>query len=645
MKPVQAAWMGRRIEMSFKRILLVKPPGRKGLGFASDVIPIGLEYIAATVEDIVDEVTIIDLDLEQSSFQYFLDTLNPDLVAITMSATDNEEGLRLAKIAKEKGCTTVLGGYHPTAIPDELLSYPQVDLIVRGEGEYTMKELVMEDSFGDIPGLSYKKDKKIIHNSDRPLIQDLDALSFPARHLRRHVYKDHIMVDKGRVREVITMSRGCWGRCSFCCEPMMCHGHQRFRSPENVMGELLEIVSFHKGRPLSIFVTDPNFMGSPKMVDRLCDLLHRHTLDIKFSVLVRADSVVRNPEIIKKMCENGILSYEMGIESPKAEDLKNIRKNITLEMQENAVKILADHGAWVGGTFVIGLPGQTEEEIKRFPTYAKEIGLTGAAFGIATPFPGTEFYRDLEQDGLIVKRDWIRYDEMHSVFELKDVSRERLEELATYCHARFWTLDVFIRQARLTLKPGGKVFLEDFIGGILNTLRFGWNTTADLQAENIFTHMRIAAEAGANSCVEEYTREVGVHNIIEFPRFLLKVLGDQKIQFSITREGVPITSYIIKTTASSVEYVKAISGKVDDATINLDVDLNDLDLSKGTTSNREFLKNCIRATISLRGIDEMWQRTRLLAAIGLGSTQIIIAHNIRTLERIGSYAAVIGGSK
>jgi len=629
--------------MAFKRILLVKPPGRKGLGFASDVIPIGLEYIAASLEDIVDEVNIIDLELEQSSFHYFLDTLNPDLVAITMSATDHYEGLRIAKIAKEKGCTTVLGGYHPTAIPDELLLHPQVDLIVRGEGEYTMRELVQKDSFGDIPGLSYKEDGKIVHNSDRPLIQDLDALPFPARHLRRHEYKDHIMFDTDRETEVITMSRGCWGRCSFCCEPMMCRGHQRFRSPENVMDELLEIVSFHKEKPLSILVTDPNFIGSPKRVDHLCDLLHQSKLDIRFSVLVRADSVVRNPELIGKMCENGILSYEMGIESPKAEDLKNIQKNITVGMQEKAVKILGDNGAWAGGTFVIGLPGQTEDEIKRFPTYAKEIGLTGAAFGVATPFPGTEFYKNLEQEGLIVERDWTRYDEMHSVFELKHVSRERLEELATYCHARFWTLDTLIEQARFSLKSGRKVSLEDFIGGILNAVRFGWNTTMDLQTENLLAHWRVAADAGANPCVEEYTRQIGVHNIIEFPPFLFKVLGEQTIQFTIKSEGVPITSYIIKTTAGTVEYVKAVSGRLEDATINLDVDLNDLDLSMGNTSNRELLKNCIRATISLRGIDEIWHRTRLVAAIGLGSTRIIIAQNFRTLKRAGSYA-VNGGS-
>ncbi|MDD5143708.1 radical SAM protein [Methanoregula sp.] len=631
--------------MSFKRILLVKPSGRKGLGFASDVIPIGLEYIAASVEDIVDEVNIIDLDMEQNSLHYFLNAHNPDLVAITMSATDHVEGLHLAKIAKMNGCTTVLGGYHPTAIPDELLLYPQVNLIVRGEGEYTMRELVQKDSFRDIPGLSYKENGKIIHNRARPLIKDLDALPFPARHLRRHEYKNHVIIEKGRVREVITMSRGCWGRCSFCCEPMMCRGYQRFRSPKNAMEELLEIVSIHKGRPLSIFVTDPNFMGFPQGVDHFCDLLHQEKLDIKFSVLVRADSVVKNPAIIRKMCENGIRTYEMGIESPKADDLKEIRKNITQEMQEKAVKILAGNGAWIGGTFVIGLPGQTEEEIKRFPLYAREIGLTGAAFGVATPFPGTDFYKKLDQEGLIVERDWTKYDEMHAVFELEHVTRQRLEELSTYCHAKFWTLDAFLRQTSNSLGPGEKIALEDFIGDVLNALRFSWNTTADLQTENLPNHRLIAIKAGADPCVEKYTRDVGVHNLIEFPKYLLMILGEQRIQFTITCKGVPITSYIIKTTASSVEYVTAVPGKMDDTTINLDVDLNDVDLSNGDTSNREFLKNCIRATFSVRGIDEVWYRTRLLTAIGLGSTQLIIGKNFRTLERAGNYVRAIGVPK
>ena len=161
--------------MSFKRIVLVKPRGRKGLSFLYDVIPIGLEYIVASIEKDVDDVHIIDMELEDQPFQYFLDVFDPDLVGISMSATDHNEGLRLAKITKKNGATTVLGGYHPTAIPDELLSHPQVDIIVRGEGELTVKELVQKGSPEGVLGISFKKGKQIIHNPDRPPIGDLDS--------------------------------------------------------------------------------------------------------------------------------------------------------------------------------------------------------------------------------------------------------------------------------------------------------------------------------------------------------------------------------------------------------------------------------------------------------------------------------------
>ena len=116
--------------LSFKRILLVKPRGKRGLGFVADVIPLGLEYLAASIEKKVDTIRIIDMELEKHSLQHFIDRFNPDLVGITVSAVDHYEGLNLAETAKKNGITTVLGGYHPTAIPDDLLSHPQVDIII-----------------------------------------------------------------------------------------------------------------------------------------------------------------------------------------------------------------------------------------------------------------------------------------------------------------------------------------------------------------------------------------------------------------------------------------------------------------------------------------------------------------------------------
>ncbi|MCK4885290.1 radical SAM protein, partial [Candidatus Bathyarchaeota archaeon] len=417
------------VKAIFERILLVKPEGRTGLGFALALIPIGLEYVAASIEDLVDEVNIVDMLHErQHSLRYFLESFNPDLVGISMSATEHQSGLRAALTAKQMGAVTVLGGYHPTVIPDELLLHKQVDIVVRSEGELTTKELVQKGSPEGILGISYKENNKVIHNPDRPLIEDLDSLPFPARHLRRHKYTNPIQRD--RVIDEIHTSRGCWGRCTFCCEPCMSRSRQRFRSPENVIEEIVQIYNvIHKKKPLSILIGDPNFMGDAKRVGRFCDLLSKLKLDIVFQTMVRADSMARHPEVVKKMCDNNITHFCMGIESPNNKDLNTTRKGITTETQKKAIQVIRDFGGVAAGTFVIGLPSQTEEEIKYFPTYAKEIGLMSATFGIATPFPGTEFYNSLEREGLIFERDWTKFDENNSVFTLPTISKQRIEEL------------------------------------------------------------------------------------------------------------------------------------------------------------------------------------------------------------------------
>jgi magnesium-protoporphyrin IX monomethyl ester (oxidative) cyclase len=558
--------------MLFKRILLVKPKGKKGLGFSADVIPIGLEYIAASIQDMAEDIHIVDMELEKHPFQYFLDFFHPDLVGITMSATDHDEGLHLARIARDNGTTTMLGGYHPTAIPDELLSHPQVDIIVRSEGELTIKELVQKGTPEDILGASYKKDGKIIHNPDRPLTENLDSLPFPARHLRRHKYRSY-MDNNGRELDVITMSRGCWGKCSFCCEPMMSKNRQRFRSPENIMKELLEIASFHDGKPLQILATDPNFMGSPEIIDSLCGLLQRHKLDATFSVMARVDSIVKHPELVKKMCDSGILSYELGFESPNQKDLNNVKKGITLEMQEKAVRILRDNGANVSGTFVIGLPGQTEEEIKQFPAYAKKIGLVNCAFGIATPFPGTEFYDSLEKDGLITERDWTKYDEMHSVFKLNPLNGKRLEELESYCMTRFWTLNTFLDGASV-LQRGDKVSLKYFIDDVIAKVKFARNAGFDLREGKIEDHIKAVLDAIVDAETEEKERKICMHDVLEMSRFL-KILGPQTIQITL-RYDSQLVSYVIKTTGKSVDYIKTISGEQDNTSIDIDIDLDEV---------------------------------------------------------------------
>jgi anaerobic magnesium-protoporphyrin IX monomethyl ester cyclase len=618
--------------VSFKRILLIKPSGRHGLSYAFDLIPTGLEYLAAMVEDIVEEVTILDLEMEHKPFEEALKeslrTLDPDLVGISMSATEHGEGLEIARLAKSRGAMTVLGGYHPTAIPDELLLQPQVDFVVRGEGEITMRELVEKGGPKGVLGVSYRDTDQTIHNPDREFIDDLDSLPFPARHLRKYAYGTRLLRD--REYDVLTTSRGCFGRCSFCCEPTMSKGHQRYRSPEKVMEEILEIVSFHDHKPISIDITDPHFLGKPALVERLCDLLAEHKLDIRFGVKVRADAVAKHPEIVRKMIAVGIEGFEMGIESPNMKDIESVSKGLSTDVHIHAVNNIKKYGGNAGGTFVIGLPEQTEDQILEFPTYAKKIGLTSAAYGVATPFPGTRFYEDLNAQGLIFETDWNRYDEMHSIFRSKHISSERIEELASICMARFWTVDTFLEKERMHLiRHSSKRTLAKFIGDKMQELNFSLEMGSQLQNKNLGKHVLSVIEASADPDVEGYTRRVGVHNVIEMAS-LLRILGDQTVQLTVLSDGVAITSWILKTTREEVEYIQVIQGRTDLSTINLEMDLNNFKFDEGNDlSIIDNLRILGKMLVSNRGLKKQPNMMRLLMAGGL---EFVVGY-LRTVDR------------
>jgi radical SAM superfamily enzyme YgiQ (UPF0313 family) len=621
--------------MSFKRVLLVKPSGRHGLSYAFDLIPTALEYIAATVEDIVENVTILDLEMEHRPFEEAvkesLMALDPDLVGITMSATEHSEGLEIARLVKSQGALTVLGGYHPTAIPDELLSQPQVDLVVRGEGEITMRELVEKGGPQGVRGVSYRENEQITHNPDREFIENLDSLPFPARHLRRYAYGTRLSRD--REYDVLTTSRGCLGRCTFCCEPTMSKGSQRFRAPEKVMEEILEIVSFHDHKPLSIDVTDPHFLGRPGRVERLCDLLAQHELDIRFGVKVRADSVAKHPDIVRKMVAVGIEGFEMGIESPNMADIESVSKGLSTEVHIQAVDNIKRWGGDAGGTFVIGLPDQTEDQILEFPTYAKRIGLTSTAYGIATPYPGTRFYEDLDAKGLIFETDWNRYDEMHSVFKSENIASERIEELASICMARFWTVDMFIEKERMHLiRHASKRSLAKFIDEKVHELSFVIDMGSQLQNKNLGKHMLAVIEASADPGVEDYTREVRVHDIIDMALFL-RLLGNQTVQLTVMSNGTAITSWIIKATRDGVEYIQVIPGKSDRNTINLDVDLSHFGFGGGRDPNIiDAIRILGKMLASNRGIKKQPNMMRLLMA---GGVELVVGY-LKAADRTGN---------
>jgi hypothetical protein len=219
---------------------------------------------------------------------------------------------------------------------------------------------------------------------------------------------------------------------------------------------------------------------------------------------------------------------------------------------------------------------------------------------------------------MIFETDWNRYDEMHSIFRSNQVSSERIEELASICMARFWTVDMFIEKERmLTIRSASKRRLVKFIGDKMQELDFSLKMGSQLQNKNLGRHVISVIEASADPGVESYTREVGVHNIIDMP-VLLRLLGDQTVQLTVKSNGEAITSWILKTTENKVEYIQVIPGRSEHSTVNMDLDLDDFNFSEsGNVDLVESIAILGKMLASNRGIRKQPTMIRLIVAGGL----------------------------
>jgi radical SAM superfamily enzyme YgiQ (UPF0313 family) len=541
-------------------------------------LAINLEYIAAYVENDVDEIMIVNQEFDDTDISHHLKEFNPDLFGVTMSATDQKDGLALCKTAKKMGITTVAGGFQPTAIPDEILKYPQVDMVFRGESEITMKEFIASGVPDNIDGISYGNNGSVIHNPKRRLIEDLDSIPFPARHLRRGDECHRWITKSGLHRDQIHASRGCWGKCTFCCEPGMSHSTQRYRAPEKVFEEIKEVYKYHDQEPLFILLGDPHFSGKPKHIEPLCDLLIEADMDVSFCAMVRADMIAKNSPIVEKMVKAGIMAYCMGMETPDEGGLKDTKKGISNKLQAEAVSILRKNHANAGGTFVMGLPGQTEEEMKIFPEYARHLGMTNAAFAIATPQAGTEFYNELDSAGLIDLRDWSLHDQMHSVFKHDQVSRHRLEQLLAYCLGRFYAPDVFIDDmidSQYRDKRGRKITLSGTSKYMRDRFDFILTAGPVYRPDDGKEFGIIFLKAQVNPYTRKRTEKIGLHNMMELEAFL-RVFGNQKVQIAVSAGNGPFVYYVMKTTKNTVEYIDVCDKPHKDPSLSINIDLDDV---------------------------------------------------------------------
>ena len=448
--------------MSRMRISLIGPKWNQ---MVNNYPPLGLAYLAAVAEQEGHEVRIHDFGLRpekplEDEIAEVLD-FRPDLVGFTSMTTSQRSVEQAAGPLKtELGVPLVIGGPHATTLPERTLSDPNFDFLVYGEGEETWRELLRALAAGDeryerIAGLWWKQDGHIVRNAARPLISDLDALPFPARHLLP-LDQYPLYAPDGQPMLTVLSSRGCPYNCSFCFKGIVGRTYRQ-RSPANIVAELKQLIEHYGAR--NFYFIDDLFTLDVRRLDALMDAFLEEVPGIRWQCLARVDRVT--PAILEKMYRAGCREIHYGIESGNPEILAATAKHIKLEQVEQAVAWTEAAGIASKGYFMLGLPGDNEETMRQTIEFAARLPLTEAMFSIATPFPGTRMWDDLvrKRPGTEYNADFTRayyYNsykaEIVPFLNVSEVSDERLSQLVLEARQRF----LEAKARRLYLKAFGQ---------------------------------------------------------------------------------------------------------------------------------------------------------------------------------------------
>lgn len=436
------------------RVAFIEPP--KGFWFILGQYvppPFGILALAAYLEahnpDV--EIEVVDCQaegLDWDGLEGRIERLRPDVVAPSSLSTSNAYAvLRTAELAKnvDPHTITVVGGQHFTALAGESLgSYPVLDIVVRGEGEQTLSELVgaLEDgeSISEVRGLSFMHEGKVVHNPDRPLICDLDSLPYPGYHFVAGLmgkYYFSLMAEKDTPFAIVEGSRGCRHDCSYCSQWGYWRSSQRAKSPKRIADEIEHIRTSYGSR--LFWLTDDN-LGLGNGTSRLCDeMIERGLGDVSWFCQARCDDIVQNADLLPKMRKAGNIWMLVGFDSPDPETLESFRRRgINRSNAKEAVELLRRNGIFCQGTFIIGGRKDSRESIRALVEYADWVDPDIATFMTLTPFPGTEIYGEAERNGWIEDTNWSNYDMIHAIMPTEHLTCQEVQEELYKCYQTFF---------------------------------------------------------------------------------------------------------------------------------------------------------------------------------------------------------------
>lgn len=471
--------------------VLVKPPvveyspkfkklSRYQYGF---VPPLGLLYIAAVLEENDIDVCVIDAEVENLSLEECsrkIEKISPSLVGVTAMSTFVSTSAKLLSYVKEidSDILTFMGGPHPTVLPERTLTeYENVDVVVRGEGEYTVNELCKSylnsnDDLSNIKGISFRQGNEMINTPARPFIEDLDTLPFPARHMTPvDRYRINTIYGEKGITTTLSTSRGCPYTCAYCGQPF--GRKMRFRSPESIISEIKQLRLL--GINHILFIDDTMTLNKKRM-NKLLDYMIKEEFNIRWACTTRVDCV--DKDLLVKMKKAGCIKVDFGIESGNQRILDLIRKGITLDQARNAVDITKSVGLDVVTYFMLGHPGETKDTIEDTIRFACELNPDVAQFAVHVPLPGTETWKFAKNGEYGME---LLTDSVDNVGKYGETAVIRVNDLSEYDLPRYQNLAF----KRFYLRPGyilNRLMRLNNLIKLINTIKAGLIYTLDLKA-------------------------------------------------------------------------------------------------------------------------------------------------------------------
>ncbi|MCL1965651.1 MAG: cobalamin-dependent protein [Candidatus Bathyarchaeota archaeon] len=422
-------------------VTLVNPPYRTRPHQHPPFPPLGIGYLAAVLEKNDFSVEVIDCQASRYTYDDYKREIAKreiDVIGVTAPTRLYNSAKEILKISKKvhPNAVTMLGGAHVTFWNEKALQEcPQLDVVVRKEGEYTLLELAerleANKDISDVAGTTQRKDDGFIFNVDRPYIENLDELPFPARHLWD--------LDAIRQQEdmfYLITTRGCTAWCNFCAAVRMFGQRYRVRSIQNVVDELEFLNKTYTAENFTF--CDDAFTVDMKRTEALCEEILRRNLKIKWNMGTRVDRVSKG--LLQKMKNAGCVSMWCGLESGTQEVLNGMHKGISTDQTRKALSWVRELGLKPTPNVLLGYPGETMESALKSIKFAEEVSPDEIAYyNIATPYPGTPMYDEVMKNGWIRNTNFDDYDATQPIFETPQLSLHDLQELYDYAFKSFYT--------------------------------------------------------------------------------------------------------------------------------------------------------------------------------------------------------------